>query len=150
MQSGFPSWYSSVQWNDPSIPYTVGSLLPLLPHTVSRSLCSLHPLRPCSLNLLQLIWSSPPSHKPLHRPFLRQAFCPSTLHMMASLPEHAEKVHNVCNYSEENGIKSILKSRVQENVQRLKNVRLRFSFWAHMLLSWVSVIIPGALKWNKV
>ena len=29
---------------------------------------------------------------------------------------------------------------VQEIVQRMKNVRLRFSFWAHMLLSWVSVM----------
>ncbi len=27
-----------------------------------------------------------------------------------------------------------LKSRVREIVQRLKNVRLRFSFWAHMML----------------
>ena len=35
---------------------------------------------------------------------------------------------------------SILKSRVQEIVQRLKNVRLRSSFWAHVLLSWVSVV----------
>ena len=44
-----------------------------------------------------------------------------------------------------------LKSRVQENVQRLKNARLRFSFRAHiMLLSWVSVIIPGALKLNRL
>ncbi len=39
---------------------------------------------------------------------------------------------------------SHLKSRVQENVLGLKNDQLRFSFWAHMLLSWVSVIIPGA------
>ncbi len=43
-----------------------------------------------------------------------------------------------------------LKSRVQEILLRLKNVRLRFSFWAHMLLSWVSVIIPGALKWKHL
>ncbi len=39
-----------------------------------------------------------------------------------------------------------LKATVQENVQRLKNVRLRFSFWAYMLLSWVSVIISEALQ----
>ena len=30
-----------------------------------------------------------------------------------------------------------LKARVHENVQRLKNVGLRFSFCSHMLLSWV-------------
>ncbi len=30
----------------------------------------------------------------------------------------------------------------------LTNVRLQFSFWAHMLLLWVSGIIPGAFKWN--
>ena len=29
-----------------------------------------------------------------------------------------------------------------------KNFRLRFSFWPHMLLSWVSVIILRALKWK--
>ena len=36
---------------------------------------------------------------------------------------------------------NLLKARVQENLYRLKNVRLRFSFWAHMLLSWVSLRI---------
>ncbi len=30
----------------------------------------------------------------------------------------------------------------------LKIFRLRFSFWAHMLLSWVSVILQGTLKWK--
>ncbi len=31
----------------------------------------------------------------------------------------------------------------------LKHFRLRFSFWAHMLLSWVSVIFQGTLKWKN-
>ncbi len=38
--------------------------------------------------------------------------------------------------------------RVQENIQRLKNVRLGFSFLAHVLFSWVSGISLGALKWK--
>ncbi len=43
-----------------------------------------------------------------------------------------------------------LKANLWENLHRLKNFRLRFSFWAYMLLSWVSVIIPGALKWKHL
>ncbi len=41
-----------------------------------------------------------------------------------------------------------LKARVQENVLRLKNVRLRFSFWAHMLMSAYGPVHHGYIKYN--
>ncbi len=42
----------------------------------------------------------------------------------------------------------LLRSTLCKNHRGLKNFRLRFSFWAHMLLSWVSVIFQGTLKWK--
>ncbi len=34
-----------------------------------------------------------------------------------------------------------LKASIWENIHRLKNIRLQFSFWAYMLLSWVHTSI---------
>ncbi len=46
------------------------------------------------------------------------------------------------------GFNPRLRSTLCKNYLGLKIFRLRFSFWAHMLLSWVSVIFQGTLKWK--